>query len=275
MNYLIDESDSVGKGANCVVSLVHHYLETNSSSGQEVLLHADNAVGQNKNNTVIQYLCWRVLTGKNSKLKISFMVAGHTKFAPDRFFGLVKKTYRRTSVSSLPDIENVIQNSSITGKNIPLPTIDCNGKRNVTWYNWSDFLSQSFNTLPGITRYHHFRFDSLAPGSVFVRENCKEPETTIVISKKDSAVDILGMPEVILPPGMSLERQVYLFEKIRRFCSSAAAELTCPKPYTTENPLPAQQEKQSQSQRKCSHCREPGHTKTVRGVITCPQLLKE
>ena len=28
VNYLIDEDDHVGKGANCVVSMVHHYLES-------------------------------------------------------------------------------------------------------------------------------------------------------------------------------------------------------------------------------------------------------
>ena len=58
-------------------------------------------------------------------------------------------------------------------------------------------------------------FDSLVvPGSVFVRENCKAPDSN---SKKNSVVDILGMPEVILPPGMFLVRQVYLFEKVGPF----------------------------------------------------------
>ena len=57
------------------------------------------------------------------------------------------------------------------------------------------------------------------------------------------------MPEVILPPGTFLEQQVYPLRKLRPFCSSAAAELTCPKPYTTENPPLVQQEK-SKANRK-------------------------
>ena len=57
VNYLIAEDDYVGKSANCVVSMVHHYLESKTSTGQ----HADNAVGQN--NTVLHYLAWRVLSG--------------------------------------------------------------------------------------------------------------------------------------------------------------------------------------------------------------------
>ena len=85
VNYLIDENDIPGKGANCVVSQVHNYLEKHSLPEQELLLHADNAVGQNKNNTVMQYLCWRVLTGKSVRIKISFMLAGHTKLPQTGF----------------------------------------------------------------------------------------------------------------------------------------------------------------------------------------------
>ena len=119
VHYLIHENDNPGKGASCVVSLVHHYLESRTSVGQHLLLHANNAVGQNKNNTVIQYLAWRVLTGCNPTIKLSFMIPGHTKFAPDQFFGLVKKLYRRTSVSSLHDIEDV--GRSLLLRTIPLP----------------------------------------------------------------------------------------------------------------------------------------------------------
>ena len=108
VNYLIDENDNPGKGANCVVSLVHHYLEMHTSHNQEICLHADNAVGQNKNNTMMQYLCWRIITGKSLKITLSFMMAGHTTFTPDRFFGLLKKSYRRTSVSSMKDIEGMV-----------------------------------------------------------------------------------------------------------------------------------------------------------------------
>ena len=48
INYLIDEASDVGKGANTVVSLLHHFFQV------DVGLHAYNCVGQNKNNTVLQ-----------------------------------------------------------------------------------------------------------------------------------------------------------------------------------------------------------------------------
>ena len=54
VNYLIDEAVDTGKGANTVVSLLHHFFENHGLGEKHVHLHADNCVGQNKNNTVIQ-----------------------------------------------------------------------------------------------------------------------------------------------------------------------------------------------------------------------------
>ena len=53
INYLIDEAVDAGKGANTVVSLLHHFFETHSLGENHVHLHADNCVGQNKNNTMM------------------------------------------------------------------------------------------------------------------------------------------------------------------------------------------------------------------------------
>ena len=54
VNYLIDEASDVGKGANTVISLLHHFLEHHGLGEINIGLHADNCVGQNKNNAVLQ-----------------------------------------------------------------------------------------------------------------------------------------------------------------------------------------------------------------------------
>ena len=56
--YLIVEADNPGKGTDCVISLVHHYLETYGSGEKVAYIHgdADICTGQNKNNTFVQYL---------------------------------------------------------------------------------------------------------------------------------------------------------------------------------------------------------------------------
>ena len=47
-----------------------------------------------------------------------------TKLAPDRFFGLFKRQFRRATVDTMQDIMCVVKESSISGNNIPYPTID-------------------------------------------------------------------------------------------------------------------------------------------------------
>lgn len=56
-NFLIDEIDSTGKGANTVISLLHHDLDSVDQK-DTLLMFADNAVGQNKNNAVLQYFSY-------------------------------------------------------------------------------------------------------------------------------------------------------------------------------------------------------------------------
>ena len=93
VNYLIDEAVDVGKGSNAIVSMLHHFFKVHGLGERDVHLHADNCGGQNKNNTMVGYLLWRVLTGLHEYITLSFMVAGHTKFSPDWCFGLRGEHY--------------------------------------------------------------------------------------------------------------------------------------------------------------------------------------
>lgn len=49
MNYLIDEADATGKGANTTISYVHDFLENYGLGSDVIKLHCDNCSGQNKN----------------------------------------------------------------------------------------------------------------------------------------------------------------------------------------------------------------------------------
>ena len=50
INYLIDEASDTGKGSISIVSMIHHLFEVHGLGETDVHLHADNCVGQNKNN---------------------------------------------------------------------------------------------------------------------------------------------------------------------------------------------------------------------------------
>ena len=60
------------------------------------------------------YLAWRVEVGLKKTCELSFMLPGHTCFSPDRFFGLIKKKYRRTDVSGI-ELAKVVEESTQGG----------------------------------------------------------------------------------------------------------------------------------------------------------------
>ncbi|MEQ2166890.1 hypothetical protein GOODEAATRI_033123 [Goodea atripinnis] len=92
VNFLIDEGMSSGKGSNEVISYMHHFFTHFGVGETDVDLHCDNCIGQNKNN-MLWYGAWRVAHKLHSTLNIHFLIAGHTKFAPDCDFELIRQAY--------------------------------------------------------------------------------------------------------------------------------------------------------------------------------------
>lgn len=79
-NYLIPESVSVSKGSSYIISMLHNCLSKHSIGERELWLHTDNCVWQNKNNAIMSYFNYRILTGMNDKILLSFMFVGHEMF---------------------------------------------------------------------------------------------------------------------------------------------------------------------------------------------------
>ena len=153
----------------------------NTAMAKSVYLHADNCVGQNKNNASIQYLVWRVLNGYEESIELSFMLVGHTKFSPDHYFGLFKKVFHRSSVSTLAEISAVAERATSSGQIVPQVIRDVAGKKLVIFYQWSTYLCQFFCTIPNITSYHNFKVS--ADGTVTVKQYSDSSEEKIKLLK--------------------------------------------------------------------------------------------
>ena len=209
--------------------MLDYFFNTHGLGETAVTLHADNCCGQNKNNTMMQYLMWRVMTGLHHSITISFLVVGHTKFAPDGCFGLLKKAFRKTEVSSLADLEQVVQSSAIVNESQLVGSQT--GEPIVPVRDWANFLGPKFKRLTGIKRFHHFRFDKSSPGVVYLKlHSSSEEEKRRLVKDPKWRPEGTDLPPVIPPSGLSLERQQYLFEKIREFCREGTKDLVCPNP---------------------------------------------
>ncbi|KAI4796864.1 hypothetical protein KUCAC02_026699 [Chaenocephalus aceratus] len=182
VNYLIDEAHCSSKGSNAVIAYLHHFFSQYGLGEKNVHLHCDNCSGQNKNRYLLWYLAWRCMVGLHEDISLNFLIAGHTKFAPDWCFGLFKQQFRRTPVSCLKDISQAVRSSTVTGVNSPQLVGNESGETFVKTDDWHNFLSPSFRPLPGIKRYHHLRFTSAEPGVVYAKEfEGKEEESFMLL----------------------------------------------------------------------------------------------
>ena len=214
------------------------------------------------------------MTKQHLNITLSFLVVGHTKFAPDQCFGLFKRAYRRERVSCLEDIVKTVNKSSTVNVAQIVGTQD--GKVIVPMYDWAAYLSLHIRKLPGIKKYHHFRFSSEHPGSIFLRINAEAPETKVDLVPRDSwSPSCDQLPDQIHPEGLSPQRQWYLYESIREFCTHETRDLVCPKPDTDKPQTTASATKSraknahseppstpppTKKARLCGFCRNPGHT---------------
>lgn len=233
VNYLIDEADFLEKNANTVISLLDHFFSNYALGEMSAYLTADNCVGQNKNNALIHYLMYRVLSGLHTNIEMSFLIVGHTKFSPDSHFGLIKQRYRRSQIYTYEQLAETIEASAHAGYNYCHRFHQKERQREIVYRDWSDWLSSYFNQIKGITSYHHFIINDENKGSIILKERVDSEGKSFKLLKNqvDFKSSRIYPPVCLTPPSLSLERQWYLYEQIRMHIPSAIdQDITCPKP---------------------------------------------
>lgn len=171
------------------------------------------------------------------------MLVGHTKFAPDWCFGLLKQKFRKTKVGCLSDIAKVVDESATVNSAELVGKED--GTVLIKQYDWAEFFKPVFKAtaFKGIKKLHHLVFSKDTPGCAIVREY---PDSTIkkltLLSSdcEDWSPVPSDLPPELLPPGLSQERKEYLYSKIREFCPPDCKDIVCPDPHVAKpsSPLP-------------------------------------
>jgi hypothetical protein len=171
---------------------------------------------------------WRVLTGRSKHINYSFLPVGHTKFSPDWCFGLLKKKYRSTEVNCLNDISIVVEKSSSVNTAQLVGT--SNGEILVPMYDWTGYFAPIFRRFPNIKKYNHYSFSALNKGEMTIKKLSNSPPSQYELLKNNALLSPQVLPDIIHPKGLPPNRQWYLYEKIREYCSIETQDTTCPLP---------------------------------------------
>ncbi|XP_053386664.1 uncharacterized protein LOC128550843 [Mercenaria mercenaria] len=148
LNFLIDENETIGKdgtsthGPNAVISMIDYAMNSYSTGETKCAIHADNCPGQNKNQYVIGYFMWRVMTGRHQEIEYHMQIPGHARCLVDSGFASLKKLYRRTDCDSLVQLQHVVDMSSATNEAVRYPSWQ--------WRDWKSFLGPVIKPMRGI-----------------------------------------------------------------------------------------------------------------------------
>ena len=163
--YILDER--VGhKTADHTFSYLLHYLKSTGkipSWVSHVHVFLDNAGSMNKN----QYLmsaCLEVVQKRVLQyLRMSFMIPGHTKFAPDILFAKIAKAFYTADVFNETDLQQIAEQFALV-------VIDNGG----IVRTWREKVGEKYSSLPGIRELHDFVTVAMPPDKVVmkVRERC-------------------------------------------------------------------------------------------------------
>ncbi len=233
--FLTDESETKGKGSLAVISMLDAFFRLHGLGECAAHLHADNCVGQNKNNYLIWYLMWRVMNGLHEKIALTFMPPGHTKFSPDSYFGLFKIKYRKSTIDTLGDLVACVSHTSENGALVPQPYGKHLGFREpiYEYRNWCHYLERFFKPIDHITNYNYFAFDHERPGWVSLKRKMNDEceDVFLLKSRRFRFQHPVYYPPAVAPDGLSDERQQYLYKQVRPHVRNPyKRDLTCPKP---------------------------------------------
>ena len=141
--YLFDER--VGpKNTDHTVSYVSHFISQLPEWIRRIHLFMDNTCCNNKNWYTIAWALEMVQQQKLDFVRISFLIAGHTKFSPDLLFSKIAKSYNRSDVFNTQDLRNIIS---------PHASVYVDDGEIVS--DWRANLCK-YSKLPGIRRLHDF-----------------------------------------------------------------------------------------------------------------------
>ena len=218
INYLTDEANDTGKGPTALSAC---YTICLRSMAWE------------------RHWCTCMLTTVSARIRIilSYLVDDGwapsanrlRKFSPDWCFGLLKQRFRRTRVGCLADLEQVVNISAEA--NIAQLVGTQSGEVVIQTYNWTSMFAGRLRKLKHIKKYHHLVLQHQALCVVKLESDSAEERISLFIDHTWAPTPD-NLPPVVVPSGLFLDRQWYLYNQIAQHYPDNVHDVVCPRPLT-------------------------------------------
>ena len=148
-NYTWIFDETVGpKNTDHTIAFLSNYLEKVTSEFpwiRRACIFLDNAGNTNKNRYLFSWAMELVEKRTLDHFRFCFLVAGHTKFSPDRLFALTGNAYNRADVFTAGELLEICQRFSTSciedGSHI---------------FDWRSAMAKKYSDLPGVRKMHDF-----------------------------------------------------------------------------------------------------------------------
>ena len=163
VTYLFSQNNGKSN-SNHVASTLKYHIDILKSlfDYREMLLNVDNCA-VNKNHIIVAFAVMMVLTKVYDLFELHFLIAGHTKFSPDRMFAFLTLLLRLKDVFGIEDILKAFtdhqkskgQNAQRSYSVESLESFTNNEANN--FYDYKDLLEDEIKKIKDFNKYHRFR----------------------------------------------------------------------------------------------------------------------
>ena len=207
-------NETVGpKNIDHTISFLSQYMDKITSEFpwiKRICIFLDNAGNTNKNRFLFAWGMEVVGNRKVDHIRFCFLVAGHTKFAPDRLFSLVANQYNREDVFTAEELRLICQKFSTSHIEDGSEILE-----------WRSTLIKKYSELAGVRKFHDFLVTRSTNDKVVmkVRQSCFQGNATDsplhVIDSSVIAIPAISYSQRVCP--LPTEKMVHLTQMYRKY----------------------------------------------------------
>ena len=273
--YLCDEVAAGSKSTDHTISFFDHFIQMHIDDWvRHICFCLDNAKIC-KNQYLVAWAFEMVEKKKFDTIRFIYLTVGHTKFAPDRLFSSIAKTFYNSDVFSIEMLDSIVQQYAIshvfTSSQIK---------------QWRVSLEEKYSGIRGISEMHDiYIFKKSGKVTVSHRKLCFTDEYTLLHTYKPVHAQHLSIPKSYEPMKLSVEKLHQLSDQHKKYIKQDIPNYKLPA-FLEEFALPvvapvAAVSSNSQGKRHCTYpgCDGSGHVNPGRKrhlcVKNCPLASKK